>query len=117
MKILVAGASGVVGRYLVPMLVERGHEVYGTTTRQDGFAQIAGLGATPVLMNGLDAASVSAAIGEARPEAIAHEMTALKGTPDFKHFDRWFARTNELRTRGTRNLLDAAAATGSVKRV
>src|SRR3954447_15249189 len=117
MKVLVAGASVVVGRYLVPMLVERGHEVSGTTTRQDNLAEIAALGATPVLMDGLDAASVSRAVEQTRPEAIVHEMTALKGTPDFKHFDRWFAKTNALRTIGTRNLLDAAAETGTVKRV
>src|SRR3954447_2184632 len=116
MRVLVAGASGAVGQYLVPMLVERGHEVHGTTTRQDKFEQIARAGATPVLMDGLDAASVRKAVADARPEAIIHEMTALRGKVDFKHFDRWFAKTNELRTKGTANLLDAAATSGTTKR-
>src|SRR5215213_12010270 len=116
MRVLVAGASGVVGQFLVPMLVERGHDVYGTTTRKDRFEEIARAGATPLLLDGLDAASVKQAVAETRPEAIIHEMTALKGTPDFRHFDRWFAKTNRLRTEGTANLLDAAKQIGTVRR-
>ena len=116
MKVLVAGASGVVGRYLVPMLVERGHTVYGTATRPDKLAEISQMGATPLLLNGLDAAAVKRAVAETQPEAVISEMTALSGTPDFKHFDRFFATTNELRTTGTRNLLDAALATGKARK-
>ena len=117
MKVLVAGATGVVGRYLVPLLVERGHEVYGTTTRQDGLAQIAAVGATPLLMDGLNAPHVEQAVRETQPDAIIHEMTALKGRPDFKHFDRWFAKSNELRTTGTENLIAAGKSAGTVKKL
>jgi 2-alkyl-3-oxoalkanoate reductase len=116
MKVLVAGATGVVGTYLVPMLVERGHSVVDTTTRQDKLTDIEKMGATPLLMDGLDATAVKQAIAQTQPDAIVNEMTALKGKPDFKHFDKWFAKTNELRTSGTANLLDAAKRTGTVKR-
>jgi nucleoside-diphosphate-sugar epimerase len=63
-------------------------------------------------MDGLDAVSVGEAVAKARPDAIAHEMTAIGGKADMKHMDRWFATTNRLRTEGTDHLLAAAEATG-----
>ena len=68
------------------------------------------LGADPVVVDGLDAVGIGQAVANAEPDAIIHEMTALSGTPDFKHFDRWFAQTNRLRTEGTEHLLAAARA-------
>jgi nucleoside-diphosphate-sugar epimerase len=115
MRVFVAGANGAVGRRLVPMLVGRGHDVIGTTTNPASLEALQALGAEAVLMDGLDAASVGEAVAGTRPDAIIHEMTALSGTPDFRHFDRWFALTNRLRTEGTEHLLAAARATG-VKR-
>ena len=115
MRVFVAGAGGAVGRRLVPMLVARGHQVTGTTSRPESAEQIRHLGAEPVVVDGLDAVGIGQAVAQAEPDAIIHEMTALSGTPDFKHFDRWFALTNRLRTEGTDNLLAAAKATG-VKR-
>jgi nucleoside-diphosphate-sugar epimerase len=73
---------------------------------------IRALGATPVVVDGLDPAAVGQAVARAEPEAIIHEMTALSGSPDFRHFDSWFRVTNLLRTTGTKNLLSAATATG-----
>ena len=64
------------------------------------------------MVDGLDAAAVGEAVARAEPDAIIHEMTALSGTPDFRHFDRWFALTNRLRTEGTEHLLAAAKASG-----
>ena len=115
MRVFVAGAGGAVGRRLVPMLVARGHQVTGTASRPESAETIRRLGAAPVVVDGLDAVGIGKAVARAEPDAIIHEMTALSGSPDFRHFDRWFALTNRLRTEGTDNLLAAAKATG-VKR-
>ena len=115
MRVFVAGANGAVGRRLVPMLVARGHQVTGTTTNEKSVNAIRAMGAVPVVVDGLDAIAVGEAVARAEPDAIIHQMTALSAAPDFRHFDRWFAPTNRLRTEGTQNLLAAAKATG-VKR-
>jgi nucleoside-diphosphate-sugar epimerase len=116
MRVFVAGGAGAVGRPLVAQLVARGHEVTATTTSPAKLDLLAQLGAEGVVMDGLDAASVGVAVAKARPDAIVHEMTGLSlahaGKPDTKHFDRWFATTNRLRTEGTDHLLAAAEATG-----
>lgn len=116
MRIFVAGGSGVLGRRLVPLLVARGHEVVASTTSASKLELVQKLGAEGVVMAGLDADAVRKAIVAARPDAIAHEMTAISfahaGKPDIKHPDRWFAGTNRLRTEGTDNLLAAARAAG-----
>jgi nucleoside-diphosphate-sugar epimerase len=115
-RVFVAGGAGVVGRRLVAQLVARGHQVTATTTGPDKLDLLAQLGADGVVMDGLDAVSVGEAVAKARPDAIAHEMTGLSvahaGKPDMKHYDRWFATTNRLRTEGTDHLLAAAEAAG-----
>jgi nucleoside-diphosphate-sugar epimerase len=115
MRVFVAGANGAVGRRLVPMLLADGHQVTGTATTEKSASAIRVLGAEAVVVDGLDAAGIGEAVARAEPDAIIHEMTALSGTPDFRHFDRWFALTNRLRTEGTEHLLAAAKASG-VKR-
>jgi 2-alkyl-3-oxoalkanoate reductase len=115
MRVFVAGANGAVGRRLVPMLVARGHEVTGTTTSERSQDAIRAIGAVPVVVDGLDAVGIGEAVAKAEPDAIIHEMTALSGSPDFRHFDRWFELTNRLRTEGIDHLLAAARASG-VKR-
>jgi nucleoside-diphosphate-sugar epimerase len=112
MHVFVAGGTGVVGRRLVPQLVARGHQVTATTTGPGKLGLLEQLGAEAVVMDGLDAASVGAAVAAARPDAIVHQMTAIAGKPDIKHMDRWFAVTNRLRTEGTDHLLAAAEAAG-----
>jgi nucleoside-diphosphate-sugar epimerase len=116
MKVFVAGGSGVVGRRLVPQLVARGHQVTATTTTPGRLGALEKLGAQAVVMDGLDAVAVGAAVAAAEPDAIVHQMTAISlghaGTPDLKHIDRWFAPTSRLRTEGTDHLLAAARATG-----
>jgi len=112
MRVFVAGATGAIGRRLVPQLIERGHEVVATTSRPEKADALRALGATPVIVDGLDGAAVGEAVAGAEPDAIVHQMTALAGRPDLRRFDRWFAKTNELRTRGTEHLLAAASAAG-----
>jgi nucleoside-diphosphate-sugar epimerase len=112
MRILVAGASGAIGTPLVRQLLERGHQVTATTRHPERAERLRALGATVVAMDGLDAASVGQAVARAEPEAIIHEMTALSSQPDMRHFNRWFAPTNALRTAGTRHLVAAAQACG-----
>jgi nucleoside-diphosphate-sugar epimerase len=116
MRVFLAGGSGVIGQRLVPQLVARGHQVTATTTNAAKLGLLEQLGAEGIVMDGLDAVSVGAAVAAARPDAIVHEMTALSaahaGKPDFKHFDRFAAITNRLRTEGTDHLLAAAEATG-----
>jgi nucleoside-diphosphate-sugar epimerase len=113
MKVLVAGASGVIGAHLVPQLAERGHEVVATTRKRERLDDLRALGAEPVLLDGLDATAVGETVAHVAPDAIINEMTAISSTPDLRHFDRWFAKTNELRTRGTDNLLAAARGAGT----
>lgn len=112
MRVFVAGGTGVIGQRLVPQLVARGHEVTATTTTSAKAALIESWGATAAVMDGLDAAAVSEAVAKARPDVIAHQLTALAGNPDMKHMDRWFATTSRLRREGTDHLLAAAEASG-----
>jgi nucleoside-diphosphate-sugar epimerase len=116
MRVFLAGATGAVGRRLVPQLVDAGHRVVATTRTNEKLAQLYDLGAEGVLLDALDAAAVTKAVEQAEPDAIMHQMTGLAGQSDLKHFDRTFAQTNRLRTAGTDNLLAAAQATG-VKRL
>src|SRR5438045_4091050 len=109
MKIFVAGASGVLGRRLVPLLADAGHDVVGTTTSPQKLETLRALGAQPVVLDLLDAEAVGRAISEAEPEVVVHEATALSGIGgSFRAFDETFAKTQRLRTRGTANLLGAA---------
>jgi nucleoside-diphosphate-sugar epimerase len=111
MKVFVAGATGVMGRQLVPRLVGAGHEVVGTTRSESKRAALSELGAAPVVVDGLDAEQVAVAVGEARPDVIIHQLTAISSL-DMRHFDRDFAQTNRLRTEGTDHLLSAGQAAG-----
>jgi 2-alkyl-3-oxoalkanoate reductase len=113
MKILLAGATGAVGRALVPMLVRAGHEVFGTTRSKRKAAAISAMGARPIIMNGLDRNEVLKAVQTAEPEAIVHQMTSLTASLDLKNFDKEFELTNQLRTRGTEYLIAAAEVSGA----
>jgi len=111
MKVFVAGATGAIGRQLVPRLVAAGHEVHGMTRSEAKQAMLAELGAVPVVADALDAEQVAEAVGTVKPDVIVHELTAIE-TLDMRNFDRAFAMTNRLRTEGTDHLLSAAQAVG-----
>src|SRR5215471_4526594 len=116
MRVFVAGGTGVIGRRLVPQLVARGHRVTATTTSAAKLGLLQQLGAEGVVMDGLDAVSVGAAVAAARPDAVVNEMTGLAaahaGKPNLRKPDRFFAATNRLRREGTDHLLAAAEAAG-----
>jgi nucleoside-diphosphate-sugar epimerase len=112
MKVLVAGATGALGKQLVPKLVAAGHQVSGTTRTKAKFLMLRDLGAMPVELDALDPDSVARAVAAAEPDVIVHELTALSGELDMRHFDRNFAQTNRLRAEGTDHLLAAGRAIG-----
>ena len=115
MKVLVIGATGAVGTPLVSQLVRRGHEVVGTSRTPERAEAVRALGAEPAVLDVLDREVVRRLVLDTKPDAIVHQATALAGGIDFKHFAESFARTNQLRTEGTDNLL-AAAKEANVRR-
>jgi 2-alkyl-3-oxoalkanoate reductase len=112
MRVFVAGASGAIGTRLVPQLVDRGHEVIGTSRSAEKAEHIRALGAEPVELDLLDRAAVRRAVLESTPDAIVHQVTALADLTFSRNFDRTFAKTNRLRTEGTDALLAAAREAG-----
>lgn len=115
MHVFVAGASGALGRHLVPLLLAAGHDVTGTGRSQRSVETIHAQGANAIRMDGSSATSVARAVLEARPDVIIHQMTQLAGAADLRHFDDVFATSNLLRTKGLDHLIDAGRACG-VKR-
>jgi nucleoside-diphosphate-sugar epimerase len=113
MRVFVAGGTGAIGRYLIPALIADGHQVTASTRSAGHEADLAAAGAVPVVMDGLDRDAVLAAVQNAAPEVIVHQMTSLSALEDFGRFDEEFAVTNELRTRGTGYLLEAARRAGT----
>src|SRR5215207_1166511 len=110
MKIFIAGASGAIGRQLVPQLVARGHEVVGTTRSAAKIGALRALGAEPVIFDALDPDSVAEVVAKAEPEVIVHQLSALNGS--IRDVKRLAAATNRLRTEGTDHLLAAGRAVG-----
>jgi nucleoside-diphosphate-sugar epimerase len=113
MKVFVAGATGALGKQLVPRLVGAGHDVVGLTRSRQRAELVRELGAEPAVADALDPDAVGAVVSAARPEVIVHQLTALSGSLDLRHFERDFAQTNRLRTEGTDILLSAARAVGA----
>jgi 2-alkyl-3-oxoalkanoate reductase len=118
MKVFVAGATGAIGRSLVPQLVARGHDVVGMTRSASKQDVVRSLGARPVVADALDADAVAQAVASAEPEVIVHELTALSGPMSLRearHPERFRGAlmTNRLRTEATDHLLAAGRAVGA----
>jgi 2-alkyl-3-oxoalkanoate reductase len=111
MRVFVAGASGAIGRPLVPRLVAAGHEVMGTTRSERSAEAIRAAGASAAIVDALDADALREAVERAAPEAIVHELTALPERFNPRKRGLYDA-TNRIRREGTSNLLDAARAAG-----
>jgi nucleoside-diphosphate-sugar epimerase len=113
MRIFVAGATGALGRQLLPKLTAAGHMVWGMTRFSAKASLLRAAGATPAIADALDQDAVLSAVADAAPEVVVHELTALSSFASLRRFDRELAQTNRLRTEGTRYLLKAARAAGA----
>lgn len=112
MRVFVAGATGVIGRQLVPRLMAAGHEVVGMTRSPERIGQLREAGAEPVVCNALDAEAVRVAVSESGADALIHELTELPARLEPRKYKQQLAATNQLRRDGTRNLIAAAQAAG-----
>jgi 2-alkyl-3-oxoalkanoate reductase len=110
MRVLVAGATGVIGRQLVPQLIAAGHQVSATTRSPQKTGSLRAAGADPYVLDGLDGAAVGEVVARAEPDVIVHEMTAIPAQINLRRFEQNFAATSTLRTTGIDHLLAAARA-------
>jgi nucleoside-diphosphate-sugar epimerase len=113
MKIFLAGATGAVGKRLVPMLVAGGHQVVATTRTTHKVDSLRVAGAEPVVVDVLDRDAVMKAVLSSRPEPIVHRATSLAKMRNLKRFDDEFEMTNRLRVEVTEYLIAAARAAGT----
>ncbi len=113
MRVFVAGSTGAVGKSLVPLLLERGHEVVALSRTSQKAKGLEALGAKVAVANALDKDGLTAAIKRAEPEVIIHQLTALAGVGNFRKFDEEFALTNRLRTEVTDTMLTVARLVGA----
>ena len=113
MRVLVAGASGVIGQRLVRLLAAAGHVVTGTTRSPERAAAIRAAGATPVVVNVFDAQQLGDAVASARPVVVVHQLTDLPDRLDPTSVADTLARNARVRTEGTCNLVAAAVRAGT----
>jgi len=112
-RVFVAGASGVIGRRLVPLLIADGHQVTAMTRTPEKTSELSAMGAEPVLADGLDGAAVASAVRDARPDAVINQLTSIPPRINPRRMERDFALNDRLRVEGTRHLVAAAQQAGA----
>lgn len=113
MRVFVAGATGVIGSRLVPLLLSTGHDVIGLARSSSAGVALEKLGVDVVHADALDHAAMRRAVRVAAPDAVVHLLTSIPARIDPKQMSRDFAQTNRLRAQGTLNLVDAARQAGA----
>jgi 2-alkyl-3-oxoalkanoate reductase len=114
-RVFLAGATGVIGRRLAPLLIAEGHEVTGMTRSAQRAQALRATGVKPVVADALDAPAVAAAVLQAHPDAVIHQLTSLPRRIDPRKMRRDFELNDRLRSEGTRILVDAARAAGAAR--
>lgn len=112
MRVFLAGAGGVIGRRLTPLLVKMGHQVAGTTRSADKAEAIRAKGAEPVVVDVFDADALKEAVAAAQPDAVIHQLTDLAFAPGTPQYAEGLKRNARIRVEGTPNLVAAAKAAG-----
>jgi nucleoside-diphosphate-sugar epimerase len=112
MRVFLAGATGAIGRPLVPQLVEAGHEVTAITRSEEKLSKLYSLGAEPVLCDVFDAERLGLAVARAEPDAVINELTDLPQSLNPRKLAKYYAANNRVRREGTKNLLSAAHGAG-----
>jgi nucleoside-diphosphate-sugar epimerase len=115
-KIFLAGATGAIGKRLVPQLLAAGYEVFGTTRSERKVAELKAVGVTPIIVDVFDAPALSRAITAVRPEIVINQLTDLPANLEPSGMAEGVVRTTRIRIEGTRNLVAAALEAG-VRRV
>jgi nucleoside-diphosphate-sugar epimerase len=112
-RIFLAGASGVIGRRLTPLLLAHGHSVWGATRSRDNSEFLRKLGARPVVVDVFDAEALATAVLEAKPEIVIHQLTDLAVLHDPAKRSDALARNARIRDEGTRDLVAAGRKAGA----
>ncbi|RKP43516.1 NAD-dependent epimerase/dehydratase family protein [Trinickia fusca] len=110
--VFLAGATGAIGAALVPLLVEAGYTVYGTTRRPERAAVIEAMGARPVVVDVFDRDTLTAAVARVEPTVVVHQLTDLPPGLDPQYMADAIGRNARVREEGTANLVHAALAAG-----
>jgi nucleoside-diphosphate-sugar epimerase len=115
MHIFLAGASGAIGRPLVPLLVQAGHQVTDMTRSAASAADLARSGVSPAVVDVFDAPALTSAMAAAKPDAVIHQLTDLPREFDPAKIAASYTANSRIRTEGTRNLIAAAQAAGATR--